>query len=106
MVAQFSNSISGCFTFGPDENLSLNPDLEKRAMNGMVPGTIVFHAAREDRAANELFMRLGNLLPLKRSFEVPSPSERARIYSIPNPGREDVIWLQFGTNVQWNSFHQ
>lgn len=47
-------------------------------------------------------MNLGNLIQLKRSYDLPSAAERAHIYSIPKPGHEDMIWLQFGTNVQWN----
>lgn len=46
MVAQFTNSVSGCFTFGPLEP-DLSPDIEKRTTDGMIPDRIVFHAARE-----------------------------------------------------------
>ncbi len=101
MVAQFSNSVSGCFTFGPMD-ANADPDVEKRAEAGMVPNKIVFHAARGNPAAEQLFTGLGSLIQLKRGYDVPSASERAHLYSIPNPGQEDVIWLQFGTNVQWN----
>jgi len=101
MVAQFSNSVSGCFTFGPMDS-SIDPDVKKRAMDGMVPNKIVFHAARDDKAAYQLFTALENLIQLQRSYDLPSATERTRIYSIPKPGQEDFVWLQFGTNVRWN----
>jgi hypothetical protein len=101
MVAQFSNSVSGCTMFGPMEP-DIDPDVEKRATDGMVPDKIVFHAARGDHAADQLFTNLSNLIQLKRSYELPSATERTQLYSISNPGQEDLVWLQFGTNVQWN----
>jgi hypothetical protein len=58
VFAQFSVSTSNCATFGPDAPLNTNPDIKSEALDGMVPDAIVFHAQREDRAANELFMRL------------------------------------------------
>jgi hypothetical protein len=85
MVAQFSNSVSGCFTFGPMDANS-DPDVEKRAEAGMVPDKIVFHADRGDAAADQLFTALGNLIQLKRSYDVPPAADRAHLYSIPNPG--------------------
>lgn len=101
MIAQLTNSVSGCFTFGPMD-ANADPDVEKRAQVGMVPDKIVFHAARGDAAADQLFMNFGNLIQLKRSYDMPSPKERAHLYSIPNPGDERIIWLQFGSNVKWN----
>lgn len=101
MVAQFSNSVSGCFTFGPFPPDS-DPDVEKRTTDGAVPNKIVFHAARDDKAADQLFMSLGNLIQLKRSYEMPSVAERTHMYRIPTQGQEDLVWLQFGTNVRWN----
>ena len=102
MVAQFSNSVSGCFTFGPMD-ANADPDVEKRAEEGMVPDKIVFHADRGNPAAEQLFMNLGNLIQSKRSYDMPPASARAHLYSIPNPGDEEVIWLQFGSNVKWNN---
>lgn len=101
MVAQLTNAVSGCFTFGPMD-ANVDPDDEKRAEAGMVPEKIVFRAARGDAAADQLFVNFGNLIQLKRSYDVPSPKERAHLYSIPNQGDETMIWLQFGTNVKWN----
>jgi hypothetical protein len=100
-VAQLTNSVSGCFTFGPMD-ANVDPDIEKRAEDGMVPDKIVFHAARGDAAAEHLFENFGNVIELKRSYDVPSPEERAHLYSIPNSRDETIIWLQFGTNVKWN----
>jgi hypothetical protein len=101
MIAQLSNPVSDCFTFGPMDS-RMNPDEEKRALDGMVPAEIVFHAAREDKAADQLFNSLGSMVPLKRSYDLPSAAERTHIYMIPKAGQESLIWLQFGTNVRWN----
>jgi hypothetical protein len=68
-----------------------SPDEERDTVNGMVPEIIVFHARRDDKAANELYVRLGNYLPLKRSFDVPQGSP------------QNFVWLQFGPRVKWNS---
>jgi hypothetical protein len=99
-IAQFQIATSNCFTFGPDPNVRMNPDLEKEATEGMVNDAIVFHANRDDTAANELFMRLTNQITLQRSYE-PDP---LRSYQLPN-GLSNVhtIWLQFGPDVKWSS---
>ncbi len=102
MFAQFGNSVSGCTTFGPDPNIWMNPDLEKEA-SGAAPGVITLHAARENAAANELLINLGNQIPVKRSYDLPSAKQRERMYRIPNQGTEDLIWLEFGDDVRWNS---
>jgi len=54
MIARFSNSVSGCYTFGPMDANS-DPDVEQRAKGGMVPDKIVFHAARGNPAIEQLF---------------------------------------------------
>jgi hypothetical protein len=99
-IAQFQIATSNCFTFGPDPNIRMNPDLDKEATEGMVNDAIVFHADRDDTAANELFMRLSNQITLQRSYE-PDPLHS---YQLPN-GLSDVhtVWLQFGPDVKWNS---
>jgi hypothetical protein len=79
-----------------------DPDVEKRAEAGMVPDKIVFDAERWNQAAEQLFNGLSNLIQLKRSYDTPTATERSHLCSIPNARREDVIWLQFGTNVKWN----
>jgi hypothetical protein len=91
MVAQLSVAASNCSTFGPMDS-SIDPDVDKEAMNGMVPGVIVFHAAKGDRAADQLFSALSNQIQLRRSYDVPTSSSL-----------EHFIWLQFGTGVKWNS---
>ena len=92
MVAQFSIATSNCATFGPDgADIGLNPDLEREAMEGMVPDAIVFHAARGDKAADQLFDNLSNHVRLKRSYEIPASSTA------------NSVWLQFGTKAKWNS---
>jgi hypothetical protein len=89
-VAAFSIQATNCPTFGPmDTNGS--PDEERDTVTGMIPEVIVFHSRRDDRAAFNLYDNLSNLLPLKRSYEIPKGSP------------ENFIWLQFGPGVQWNS---
>ncbi len=100
VVAQFSNSVSGCFTFGP-MNANIDPNVETETMNGMVPDKVVFHAASDDKAADQLFVFLGNQIQLKRSYQLPPKPN----YQLPPSihGRVHVVWLQFGTNAKWNS---
>jgi hypothetical protein len=62
--AQLSNPVSDCAVFGPDENVDKNPDLVREATDGMVPDAIVLHAPKGDRAASQLFARLGNQIKL------------------------------------------
>jgi hypothetical protein len=99
LFAQFSVSTSNCATFGPDAPLNTNPDLESEALDGMVPDAIVFHAQREDKAANELFMRLYNQIKLVRSYKMPNAAD----YQGPAGGYVHTVWLQFGSQVNWNS---
>ena len=82
-------------------NASTNPDVGTQTTKGMVPGLIVLHAARNNRAANQLFINLGNLIQLKRSYDLPAASERKRLYQDVDQG--DLVWLQFGTDVRGNS---
>jgi len=90
MIAQFSNSVSGCNTFGPMDS-RMNPEVAKETREGMDGDLLIFHAVRGDKAADQLFINLGNQIQMKRSYEVPSGSSR------------HFVWLQFGTNTKWNS---
>ena len=76
----------------------MDPDETAATMRGMIPDAIVFHAARDDKAANELFMRLSNQIKLVRSYELPSVN-----YQTPAGGYVHTVWLQFGSKVKWNS---
>jgi hypothetical protein len=100
VVAQFSNSVSGCFTIGPVS--SEIPDLDDDVMDGMVPGVIVLHAPRDDTAADQLQVHLGNQIQVRRSYKSPR-TPKTRLYSSVHQYKESFIWLQFGTNVKWNS---
>ena len=75
IVSQLSNSASDCTTFGP-MNSDIDPDVERRAVDGMIPNRIVFHAERNSKAADGLFNSLEGLLPLQRSYDMPSAAER------------------------------
>jgi len=99
VVAQLSNAVSNCSTFGPMDQ-SVNPDVETETITGMVADMVVFHAAKDDKAANQLFNYLGNQIRLKRSYQLPQKDD----YSLPpGVGPVHVVWLQFGTNSKWNS---
>jgi hypothetical protein len=101
-VAQFSNSVSDCFTFGPFPGGG-NPEYDEEAMRGMLPDTVIFHAKKDDKAAFQLFSNLSSLFKTKLSYELPSDIKSH--YGLPPQiaGKEEVIWLQFGTEVKWNS---
>jgi hypothetical protein len=94
---QMARLISRLATIGPDCEVygplptKASADFEREATTGMVSDMVVFHAARSDGAALNLFESLSALLPLRRSFEIPpgSPS--------------NFVWLQFGPSVKWNS---
>jgi len=101
-VAQFSNSVSDCFTFGPFPGGG-NPDLDKEALDGMVSDSVIVHITRGDKAEFTLFNNLSNLMKTKLSYDFP-PRIRSH-YALPSQfaGKERVIWLQFGMEVKWNS---
>src|SRR5580658_10417637 len=67
-VAQLSIQASNCFTFGPFPS-DIDPDEKTRALKGMIPDAIVFHANRDDKAALQLFDNLGNEIHLVRSYD-------------------------------------
>lgn len=96
-MAQLSIQASNCFTFGPFTS-DRDPDMNAQAVKAMLPDAIVFHAAREDKAANSLFDNLGSQIRLVRSYELPVPN-----YQVPPGGYAHTIWLQFGSDVKWNS---
>jgi len=100
VFSQLSIQASNCFTFGPDTNTWMNPDLRKEATEGMVPQAIVFHAARDDKAANSLFLRLSNQISMQRSFDLPQNPG----YMLPSGLHSlHTMWFQFGSGVEWNS---
>jgi hypothetical protein len=97
-IAQLSIQASNCSTFGPFPS-DLDPDQKTIALNGIVPNAIEFHAARDDKAALRLFEELGNQIGMVRSYDLPAYPK----YQAPPGGYAHTIWLQWGTNVKWNS---
>jgi hypothetical protein len=100
MVAQFSNSVSGCFTFGPDA--TGNPDWDEIAAKGAIPSVILMHAEKDDVAANQLEINLGNQIQVRRTSK-PIPQEINNFQLPPTNKKVWIIWLQFGHDVTWNS---
>jgi hypothetical protein len=101
-VAQFSNSVSDCFTFGPFPGGG-NPEIDEEAKDGMIADSVIFHADKNDKAAFQLFGQLASLMKMRLSYKLPA-NIRSH-YSLPPTvaGKEQVIWLQFGTNAKWYS---
>jgi hypothetical protein len=101
-VAQFSNSVSDCFTFGPFPG-GEDPENDQEAIDGMIPDAVVFHADKNDKAAFQLFGNLSSLIKMQRSNKLPP--RIASHYQLPPglAGKERTIWLQFGPEVKWNS---
>ena len=97
-IAQLSIQASNCSTFGPFPS-DMDPDQKTLASSGMVPDAIMFRAARDDGAALRLFEELGNQIKLVRSYDLPANPK----YQVPPGGYAHTIWLQFGSNVKWNS---
>jgi hypothetical protein len=97
VMGSFSTATSNCPTFGPMLG-NIDPDETEATMRGMVSDAIVFHAARDDKAANTLAMNLGNRIKLVRSYDLPKTD-----YQIPLGGYQHTVWLQFGDKVKWNS---
>jgi len=98
VMAQFAHSATNCYTFGP-EDTPVDADAEKHITDGMVSETIVFHAAKDDKAADALFNNLSNQIAMQRSYDLPPIRDR----QIPDHVHVRAIWLQFGPNVKWNS---
>ena len=96
-VAQLQIATSNCTTYGPDELFDRNPDLRTKTVVGMVSGSIVFHAVKNDVSANQLFSRLSNQFSMVRSY-APQPSAD---YQSPSGGFRHTVWLQFGPDVKW-----
>jgi hypothetical protein len=100
-VETFSNSVSGCYTFGPIP-VGQSPDADEMVKDGMVPEYIVIHAPRDDKAAYELWTNLSNLIQSRLSYMPPKVS-KDRLYGSAHNHAERFLWLQFGTNTKWNS---
>ena len=97
-VSQFSNSVSDCFTVGPMSS-GYDPEAGEQTTEGMQKGILIFHAAKDDKAALTLFDNLDSLIPMQRSYELP----RYKNYQLPpNTGSPHLIWLQFGPNTKWS----
>lgn len=98
-VAQFSNSVSGCFTFGPSVPRD-NPDLDEMTKDGMMPGVILVHLQREDKPGIILEENLGNQIQTRLSYEPPKIPQN-HLYA-GTPEGASFVWLQFGSGVKWN----
>jgi len=100
-VELFSVTVSGCATLGPFPQ-GQSPDIDADVMNGMVPGVMVIHAPRGDKPAYALEMALTNQIPTRRSYETLK-TPKARLYQSLHQYTESFLWLQFGTDMKWNS---
>jgi len=98
IFAEFSNSVSGCSTFGP--SVRVNPDLDEETTSGMISGVVLIHALRGDAAANRVEEALSGTIPLERSYK---PLSNAFPHYQDQGTGELVLWLQFGPDVRWTS---
>jgi hypothetical protein len=96
-IAQFSAPLAGCSVFGPFS--SGNPDIDDATTKGMIPGFIILHADRDNKAADALTYKLQGELPFRRSYK-PFPSTFT-MYQNEGKMNETVMWLQFGSGVKW-----
>jgi hypothetical protein len=94
-IGNFSNAVSTCTTMGPFMGIT-DPDITKETTDGAIPDAIVFHAGRDDKAANELFDNLSNQIKLIRRYDSPEVNNPRGTYS-------HVVWLQFGSKTKWTS---
>jgi hypothetical protein len=75
-------------------DLSIDPEKEAVAMKGVESDTVIVHAIKGLKGGLKFSDTMGALFNVRRSYE-------------PFPGMpQDVIWLQFGPDVQWNSLTQ
>lgn len=88
MIASLAGNV-GCHLTGPLGNPSLDPDVNALATNGAVAGAVVLHARKENAFANGVITDLGNVLDIRRQYDLPPGSQ------------PDLIWLQFGTGSFW-----
>ena len=102
LLAQFSNSASDCFTFGPFPGGG-NPDLDKEALDEMVPDSVVVHITKGNKAEFTLFGNLSSLFKTKLSYDFPPDIKSHYALPLKVAGKEQVVWLQFGTDVEWTS---
>ena len=77
---------------GDLQNIGIKPEnVDDENVKGMIPGAIVLHAPPGTKGADGLADGLGNLIQTKRSFTLPTKAP------------ENTIWIQFGTDVKWNT---
>lgn len=101
-VARLSNTVSGCFTFGPGGGRE-NPDLDEMTKDGMVPNVIVVDTQRGNRAGLALQEHLAAQIQTQLSYEPPK-IPKDQLYAGSCCGyTEDFVWLQFGPGVKWNT---
>jgi hypothetical protein len=74
-------------------NIGVRPqDVEAKSAEGIINGTLVFHALADQKGAEPLFDDLRQMFSaVKRSYTFPAPVAPA----------DNIIWLQFGSGVKW-----
>jgi hypothetical protein len=94
-VHSLAGAVSGCRAFGYwDEG---NPDIDEVITKGSIPGTVIIHADRENKAANSLAINLQSEFIFKRSYK---PMEtKSPLYQGQGDPNDNVIWLQFGSGI-------
>ena len=74
------------------QNIGLNPiEAEREEQKGLIRGVAVVHIPLDAKGSNDLVVKLSNLFQTKRS------------YTLPREISEEVVWIQLGPDVTWNS---
>lgn len=74
------------------QNIGLNPlEAEREEQKGLIPGVAIIHMPVGAKGSSALETSLANLFQTKRSYTLPRKTD------------EEVIWIQIGPNVMWNS---
>jgi len=66
-------------------------EVGKVESSGEISGVVNLHAPPEAKGVDQLVSNLGSYIQVRRS------------YSLPRPADDNVMWLQFGPGVKWNS---
>jgi hypothetical protein len=89
-IVFFAADLAGC----PPEaagDLNGDPEYERKAMEDAVANAVVIHVPKDAKGGLAFYDAMSGLLDVRRSYE-PFPG------SAPN-----VVWIQFGSDVEWNS---
>ena len=89
-IVFFGADLAGCPPEAAGDS-NADPEYERKAMENAVANAVVIHMAKDFKGGLAFYDAMSELFDVRRSYEPFSGSA-------PN-----VIWIQFGSDVQWNS---